>query len=140
MSRVLAASDLCSYRTYGECATSHLFSAFSEHVHDSLRLWRVPGLNLKSSELAWGLRNRREDPTQIEKALNADATIGLQCFEVDRDGRQKPVGIYLKPVQPAESDSIRSRFPSLLVSGPIKRSGALSLDLNPRSFQVHQAL
>lgn len=70
----------------------------------------------------------------VKKVLNADATFGLQCFEVGRDGRQKPVGIYLRPVRQVESDSIRSRFPWLPVSGPYKRIRCTEFGLKPEEF------
>lgn len=70
----------------------------------------------------------------VKEALNADATFGLHCFEVGGDGRRKQVGIYLRPVIRVESEDIRSRFPSLPVSGPYRRIRCNEFGLQPEKF------
>lgn len=71
----------------------------------------------------------------VKEVLNADATFGLNCFEVGNDGRKKQVGIYLRPVSRVESEHIRSRFPWLPVSGPYRRIRCNEFGLGSEKFE-----
>lgn len=101
---------------------------------DSVKVWHFIAMSGFAAGLIPGIPAMMYLKHIVKEVLNADATFGLQCFEVGRDGRQKPVGIYLRPVQLVESDSIRSRFPSLPVSGPYKRIRCTEFGLQPEKF------
>lgn len=100
----------------------------------SVKIWHFITISGLAAGIIPGISPMLYLKHMVKEALNSDATFGLNCFEVDGNGRRKQVGIYLRPVSRIGKGDIRYRFPSFARIGPLKRIRCDEFGLKTEEF------